>query len=174
MELIKENDVVIDIRELWLAEEAKVTAADEQLKVKTAKLKTTLKKKKEVADKLKLKEEIKRKKVATGERKKKELLDMMKVKSTRLRSGALLVEQSVTKTTETVKKPERVDISFASTNGGTTKRKFQGATLENISSPSKKQKICRATKYPISTASNGPKHKVNSSCRWGPGSEESE
>ena len=48
MELRKENDVVIDIREFWLAEEAKVTSAEEQLKVKTAKLKTTLRKKKEV------------------------------------------------------------------------------------------------------------------------------
>ena len=44
MELRKENDVVIDIREFWLAEEAKVTSAEEQLKVKTAKLKTTLRK----------------------------------------------------------------------------------------------------------------------------------
>ena len=74
MELRNENDVVIDIREFWLAEEAKVTVVEEQLKVKNAKLKTTLRKKKEAAEKLKLKEEIKRKKVGTGERKKRELV----------------------------------------------------------------------------------------------------
>ena len=45
MELRKENDVVIDIGEFWLAEESKVTAVEEQLKVKTVKLKTTLRKK---------------------------------------------------------------------------------------------------------------------------------
>ena len=44
------------------------------MKVKNAKLKITLRKKKEAAEKLKLKEEIKRKKVGTGERKKRELV----------------------------------------------------------------------------------------------------
>ena len=92
-------------------------------------MKTTLRKKKELADKLKLKEEIKRKKVETWERKKREQLDILKAKSTRLSSGALLVEQSVTKTPETeksidVKKPVGVEIRIVILIGGTHRRKF--------------------------------------------------
>ena len=70
---------------------------------------------------------------------------MLKAKSTRLSSGVLSVEQSVTKTPETeksidVKNPEGVEFRIAITNGGTPKRKFQVSTLENLNSPSKKRK----------------------------------
>ena len=147
MELRKQNDVVIDIREFWLAEEVKVKVIEEKLMVKTAKMKTALRKEKEAAEKVKLKEEIKRKKVATGERKKRELLDMLKARSTRLSTGALLVEQSVTETPETeteknrdMKNPEGVELRSAITNGGTPKRKCQVAIFENFNSPSKKRK----------------------------------